>query len=149
MQANWKPIKTDTPGVTRYQKGHSKAEITRQENGWTEATLKEGFLGLGTHVHASMRDAGDDKAVLSSLEETAHPPRFSNWKEVKSDDKDVARYEGETVKGGKVKAEITRNGDEADVVAKAGFFGVQCEGHYFAPAPSDREILKRISSNRD
>ena len=58
-----------------------------------------------------MYEAGDDKAVLSSLEDTAHPPRFRNWHEVKSDDKGVTRYEGETDKGKKVKAEITRNGD--------------------------------------
>jgi len=149
MQANWKPIKTDQPGVTRYQKGSSKAEINRTDDGWTEATLKEGFLGLGTHVHGSYRNpSGDDAAILGKLEDTAHPPRFSNWKPVESDD-GVARYEGETVKGKKVTAEITRDADgDAEVKAKAGFFGVSVEGSYFAPAPSDREILRRISSNR-
>lgn len=151
MQANWKPINVDQPGVTAYKKGWSKAEIHREEDGAARATLKEGFLGLGTHVTSFIKSpAPDDQAILGKLEDTAHPPRFSNWKAVEPDQEhpSATRYEGETAKGKKVKAEITRVGDEADVKAKAGFFGLHVEGHYFAPAPSDQEILQRISSSR-
>lgn len=148
---NWKPLKTDQPGVTRYQKGHSKAEINRQEDGFTQATLKEGFLGLGTHVHGTYRNpSGDDAAVLEKLLDTAHPPRFSNWEKVDGGDGNATKYEGETANGKKVTATITRDADgDAECKAQAGFFGVSVDGLYLAPAPSDQEILRRISRNPD
>ena len=142
MKTNWQPLSTEQPGVSRYKSGFSRAEIHRQEDGSAEATLKEGFLGLGTHVSSFHKSpAPDDQAILTRLTDTAHPPRFGNWQETKD-----GKWEGEKAGGGKVKAEITRTGDEADVKASTGFFGTQIEGHFFAPAPTDREILRRISS---
>ena len=104
-------------------------------------------MGLGTHVSSFHKSpAPDDQAILGRLEDTAHPPRFSNWREAEGASHDnTTSFVGEKANGGKVKAEITRNGDEADVKAQAGFFGVHIEGHFFAPAPSDQEILRRIS----
>lgn len=146
MQTNWQPVHVDQPGVTRYKLGSSRAEIHREADGSAQATLKEGFLGLGTHVTSYMKSpAPNDQAILGKLEDTAHPPRFRNWREVEGGDHNTRCYQGEKENGGKVTAEITRMGGEADVKAQAGFFGVHIEGHYFAPAPSDREILSKIS----
>lgn len=151
MQAQWKSIQVpgNPAGVTRYSKGFSKAEIHREPGHGVQAELKEGFLGLGTHVGGSYGDASQsDKAILAKLEDTAHPPRFDHWQETPGpkDTPDTRHYRGEKASGhGKVDAYITRVGDEANVTAQAGIFGVQIEGHFFAPAPNDREILQRIS----
>ena len=149
MKANWKPISQDTPGITQYKRSHprARAEIHRQDNKLS-AEMKTGPFGLGTHVGACFMDTGlSDEAVLTRLDEVAHPPRFQDWHEVKDQSAaGVTHYQGHEGRK-KVDAYITRSQDEAQVVAQSGHFGIHIEGTYFAPTPSDREILQRISQS--
>ena len=143
---NWKPVGSDVPGTTRYKSSSPKAEAAiHRQNGRLEGEAHHGFLGLDQVGISCMDKSLSDEAVLAKMEDSINPPRFKNWKQV--DDQEaqgVTHYRGEAGSR-KVDALITRVGDQAEVSAKAGFFGVQVEGSFFAPAPSDQEILKRIS----
>jgi hypothetical protein len=141
MKANWKPVSHEPSGVTRYKRSspRAQAEIHRQENSLS-AEMKTGLFGLGTHVGACFMDTSlSDEAVLSKLDQVAHPPRFQDWKA-----QGEGHYQGKAGRS-KVEAQITRSGEEAKVVAHVGHFGTHVEGVFFAPAPSDQEILRRIS----
>lgn len=143
---NWKPVGSDVPGTTRYKSSSPKAEASiHRQNGRLEAEASHGFLQLDQVGLSCMDKSLSDQAVLAKLEDSINPPRFKNWKEVDDQEANgVTHYRGEAG-GSKVDAYITRVGDEAEVSAKAGWFGVQVEGSFFAPAPSDQEILRRIS----
>jgi len=144
---NWKPVGSDVPGTSHYKRSSPKAEAwVHRQDGRLEAEAKTGPFHLGRQVGASFMDTSlSDEVVLSKLDDTLNPPRFQNWKPVDDQEANgVTHYRGEAGHK-KVEAFITRVGDEAEVKANAGFFGVQIEGNYFAPAPSDQEILKRIS----
>lgn len=144
---NWKPVGSDVPGTSHYKRSSPKAEAwVHRQDGRLEAEAKSGPFNLGRQVGASFMDTSlSDEVVLSKLDDTLNPPRFQNWKPVDDQEaKGVTHYRGEAGHK-KVDAFITRVGDQAEVKAKAGFFGVQIEGNFFAPAPSDQEILKRIS----
>ncbi|MFN8612820.1 MAG: hypothetical protein U0931_35105 [Vulcanimicrobiota bacterium] len=144
---NWKSVGSDVPGTTHYKRSNPKAEawIHRQE-GRLEGEAKSGPFNLGPSAGVSCLDTTlSDQVVLGKLDETLNPPRFQNWKQV--DDQQapgVTHYQGRAGHS-KVEAFITRLGDEAEVKAKVGHFGLEVEGNFFAPAPSDQEILRRIS----
>ncbi|MCA9792711.1 MAG: hypothetical protein KC910_12980 [Candidatus Eremiobacteraeota bacterium] len=149
MNAQWKPIAGKTePGITRYQAGRAKATIHREENHLcAEAT--DGWLGLGKKVGISFRDDSlSDEVVLGRVDEMLHPPRFGGWQPV--DDQKalgVTHYRGRENEGlirSKVDAYITRAGDQAQVIAHVGHLGEEIQGSYFAPVPSDQEILKNL-----
>ena len=144
---NWKPVGSDVPGTTHYKRNSPKAEAwIHRQDGRLEAEAKSGPFNLGRQVDAFFLDTSlSDDVVLGKLNETLTPPRFQNWKPVDDQEaKGVTHYQGEAGSR-RVDAFITRVGDEAEVKAKVGWFGVQIEGNFFAPAPSDQEILKRIS----
>ena len=143
MKADWKPVSNDPSGITRYKRSSPRAqvEINRQDNSLS-AEMKTGLFGLGTHVGTCFMDTSlSDEVVLSKLDAVANPPRFQDWKPVQGED---GHYQGKANRS-KVDAVITRNGDEATVEAQVGHFGMHIEGVYFAPAPSDQEILRRLS----
>lgn len=143
---NWKPVGSDVPGTTHYKRSSPKAEAwIHRQDGKLEAEARHGFLQLDRVGLSCMDKSLSDQVVLAKLEDSINPPRFQNWKAV--DDQEasgVTHYKGEAGSR-KVEAFITRVGDEAEVKAKVGWFGVQVEGNFFAPAPSDQEILRRIS----
>jgi hypothetical protein len=144
---SWKPVGSDVPGTSHYKRSSPKAEAwVHRQDGRLEAEAKSGLFNLGRQVEASFMDTSlSDEVVLSKLDDTLNPPRFQNWKPVDDQEaKGVTHYRGEAGHK-KVDAFITRVGDQAEVKADSGFFGVQIEGNFFAPAPSDQEILKRIS----
>lgn len=144
---NWKSVTSNTPGTTAYQCRKPKAQAwISHKNGHIEAEAKSGWFNLGHSAAISSRDTTlSDQAVLGKLEDLINPPRFQNWQSVADQQAPgVTHYKGQT-RHGKVDAYITRLNDEAHVTAHAGHFGVQIEGSFFAPAPSDQEILKRIS----
>lgn len=144
---NWKPVGSDVPGTSHYKRSTPKAEAwVHRQDGRLEAEVKTGPFNLGRQVGASFMDTSlSDEVVLGKLDDTLNPPRFQNWKPVDDQEANgVTHYRGEAGHK-KVDAFITRVGDEAEVKADSGFFGVQIEGNFFAPAPSDQEILKRIS----
>ncbi|MBS2033762.1 hypothetical protein JST97_02190 [bacterium] len=144
---NWKSVGSDIPGTTHYKRSHPKAEAwIRRQNGHLEGEAKSGPFNLGRSAGVSCMDHTlPDEVVLAKLDDGLNPPRFQNWKTV--DDQlaaGVTHYRGQAGHR-KVEAFITRVGEEAEVRAQVGHFGTQIEGSFFAPAPSDREILQRIS----
>lgn len=153
MKSEWKPIPTDQPGTTRYKKTAERAEVTiqRDEGEPVTASLRSGLFGLGTSIEGTYYQEGiTDEVVLEKLDDTLHPPRYTDWEKV--DDQEapgVTHYQGRRANSvfAKVDAYITRSGDEAQVVAQAGPFnlGMHHEGVYFAPAPSDQEILRNLA----
>jgi len=143
---NWKPVGSDVPGTTHYKSSKPKAEAwIHRQDGKLEAEAHHGFLQLD-RVGLSCGDKTEsDAVVLSKLEDSISPPRFKNWKEVDDQEaRGVTHYRGEAGNS-KVEAFITRVGDGAEYKAKVGHFGLQIEGGYIGPAPSDQEILKRLS----
>jgi len=153
MKAQWNPVPSDRPGVSHYHRQDPKGEawIERKENGSAEASQKNGFFGPSVESwHAA--PAPTDSVILQKMDEVAHPPRFDDWKEVKHSPElpSVKHYEGRETGGmirSKVEVFIDRDGDQADYTAKVGRFGEEVEGHLFAPAPSDQEILHRLSES--
>ena len=145
---NWKSVGSDVPGTTHYKSSKPKAEAwIHRQNGRLEGEANHGFLGLDRAGVSCMDKSLSDEVVLAKLEDSINPPRFKNWKEVDDQEaKGVSHYVGEAG-GSKVEAFITRVDDKAEVKAKVGHFGLQIEGSYFAPAPSDQAILKNISRN--
>jgi len=154
MKTQWSKIAQDPSGDIRYKRNHPKASATihRQPDSLS-AEMKTGLFGLGSHVGVCFMDTQlSDEVVLSRLDEVANPPRFEDWKEVKgkSTETNETHYQGRESGGlirSKVKASIRRQGEQAEVSAQVGLFGTQIEGIYFAPAPSDQEILRRISQS--
>lgn len=149
MKTSWQPVPSDRPGVSQFRKSGEKCEawIERRADGSAVAGETNGFFG--PRVEGWFRDpAPADEVILQRLEDTAHPPRFGNWKEVPEDAPSVKHFEGRETGGlirSKVDVFVTRVGDEVDYTAQVGHFGTHIEGHYFAPAPSDQEILRRLS----
>ena len=149
MKTQWKQLSTQD-GVQRYKAMNRSAQawIKRNEDGSAESGSKNGLFGLGLHTESfHVSPAPSDDELLRRLDRAANPPRFDNWREVDKDAPNTNFYKGEAdnLFNSTVKASITRVGDEASVHAKVGLFGTEIEGHYFAPAPSDAEILRRIS----
>jgi hypothetical protein len=144
---NWKSVGSDLAGTTHYKRSNPKAEAwIHRQDGRLEGEVKSGPFNLGPSAGISCMDKTlSDEVVLAKLDDSLNPPRFQKWKTV--DDQEapgVTHYRGQAGRR-KVDALITRVGDEAEVKARVGHFGVQIEGNFFAPAPSDQEILERIS----
>lgn len=150
MITQWKATSTDG-GVQHYKatNRHAKAWIERNEDGSAEYGAKNGLLGLGLHTEGHhVAPAPSDEVLLDRLDQSANPPRFDNWVQQKETTPGTTYYKGEAdnLLHSKVNAAITRVGDEATVQAKVGWlFGDEIQAHYFAPAPSDLEILRSIS----
>lgn len=150
MTTQWSQVKSKDAGVTRYQASNRRAEawIQRNADGSAEYGAKNGLFGLGLHSEGyHVAPAPSDEVLLARLDRGANPPRFDNWEKTDQTSPATNYYEGtaDNLFNSTVKASITRVGDEAEVKAKVGLFGLQIEGHYFAPAPSDAEILRSIS----
>jgi len=154
MKAQWQPVQSDRPGVAQYQRQGAKgqAQIERKENGAAEASEKNGFFGPSVDAYF-VAPAPDDATILQRMDEVAYPPRFGDFKEVKHSPElpTVKHYQGRETGGlvrSKVDVLIDRDGDQADYTAKVGHFGEEIEGHFFAPTPSDQEILRRLSEHQ-
>jgi hypothetical protein len=150
MTNQWSKINSTDSSISRYKATNrrSEATIARNPDGSADYSSKSGLLGLGLRVEGHhFAPAPDDEVLLDKLDQAINPPRFHDWKQKESDLPGTTLYQGEadSFLSSKVKASITRVGDEADVKASGGLFGLHVEGHFFAPAPSDTEILKRIS----
>lgn len=150
MTTQWSKVNSNEAGVARYKATNRKAQawIERNPDGSAEYGAKNGLFGLGLHSEGyHVAPAPSDEVLLGKLDHSANPPRFDNWSKQDEKTPGTNYYEGQADNffNSTVKASITRVGDEADVKAKVGLFGTQIEGHYFAPAPSDADILKRIS----
>lgn len=151
MRTQWKPVKSNTQGLTRYKGTNQKAEAWIQRNADGSAVAKEETGFFGTRVTSySVSPAPADNVILDRMDRSAYPPRFDGWKESgKDSETNTTEYKGKANNFLKspVKAKITRVGDTAKVSAKVGHFGLgaHVEGVYFAPAPSDQEILRKIS----
>lgn len=154
MIQTWKPIASDQPGTTRYEKTNERvqATITREEGEPVTGSLRSGFFGLGTSVEGVFFEENiTDEVVLEKLHDTLHPPRYTGWEQV--DDQEapgVTHYRGRKTEGlpGHVDAYITRSDDEVQVVAQAGPWelGTRHEAVYFAPTPGDAEILRNLAA---
>lgn len=151
---NWQPVQSDRPGAVHYQRAEPKGDayIQRNEDGSAEAESKNGLFGLGTEVESfHCSPAPDDATILGQLDRSAYPDQYDGWKEVKKGPQlpTVKTYEGHKTTGlhSKVRVTIDRDGDRADFIGKVGHFGTEMEGSFFAPAPSDAEILSRLSRN--
>ena len=149
MRTQWKQLPSQD-GISRYKatNRHASAWVKRNEDGSAESGAKNGLFGLGLHSESfHISPAPSDDELLKRLDRAANPPRFDNWTSVEKDSPNTNFYQGEADNffNSTVKASITRVGDEASVSAKVGLFGTEIEGHFFAPAPSDAEILRRIS----
>lgn len=143
MQAKWQPIPTNTRGLTRFkdQNSGARAYIQRNPDGTALAECRTGFMGLGRSTTIDeLKNAPSDDVILGKFEDTVNPPTFSDFKPTRK--KGV--YKGKTGDA-TARAEIKRDRGEATVKITSGFFGPSSEGHYFAPAPSDAEILERHS----
>lgn len=156
MINNWQPIPCDRPNVSAYQRTSPRGEATieRCPDGSAKAESKNGLLGLGTEVESYIcSPAPSDDVILDNLDQSAYPPQYGDWKEVKKKGPQlpsVKTYEGRETHGlvkSKVTVTIDRDGDKADFIGKVGHFGTEMEGSFFAPAPSDQEILQKISRN--
>ena len=151
MRTQWTPVQSKTPGLTRYKGTNQTAAAWIQRNPDGSAVAKEETGFFGTHVTSyTTSPAPSDDVILGKLDRSAYPPRFDSWKEnEKKSDETTTHYQGKAnnIFNSPVKAEITRVGNSAKVSAKVGRFGLRThvEGVYFAPAPSDQEILGRIS----
>jgi hypothetical protein len=150
MTTQWNPIASKDPTIARYKATNRRAEawIERNPDGSAEYGAKNGLFGLGLHSQGThFAPAPSDQVILQKLDESANPPRFDSWKQKDKVSPGTTYYQGEAdnLLNSKVEASITRVGDEAGVKAKVGLFGTEIEGHFFAPAPSDAEILRRIS----
>jgi hypothetical protein len=150
MNTQWSKVNSHDSSISRYKATNrrSQATIERNPDGSADYSCKNGLLGLGTRVEGHhFAPAPSDDVILQKIDDIANPPRFDGWKQKECDIPGTTRYQGEadSFLSSKVNATITRVGDEADVKATAGLFGVHVEGHFFAPAPSDTEILRRIS----
>ena len=149
MKTQWTQL-PGQDGIQRYKasRGNTQAWVKRNEDGSAESGAKNGLFGLGLHSESfHISPAPSDDELLKRLDRAANPPRFDNWTSVEKDSPNTNFYQGEADNffNSTVKASITRVGDEASVSAKVGLFGTEIEGHFFAPAPSDAEILRRIS----
>ncbi|MFA5507217.1 MAG: hypothetical protein WC314_16575 [Vulcanimicrobiota bacterium] len=151
MRTQWTPVKTDTQGINRYRGTNQKAEAWIQRNPDGSAVAKEETGFFGTHVTSYMvAPAPSDEVILDKLDRSAYPPRFDDWKQSgQNPETNTTEYKGtaNNFLNSPVKAQITRVGDSAKVSAKVGHFGLgtHIDGVFFAPAPSDMEILRRIS----
>ncbi len=150
MNTNWNPVKSNQPGIERFKATNRRSEawIQRNEDNSAKAGSKSGLFGLGTHVESFfVSPAPTNEEILHKLGNVANPPKYDNWQALDKETPGTKYYQGEADNffDSKVNASITRVGDEADVKAKVGHFGTEIDGHFFAPAPSDREILSRIS----
>lgn len=153
---NWQPVQCDRPNVSMYerQSPRSTAVIEHKENGNVSASERNGLFGLGTSVEADFfSPAPSDEQILDKMDQSAYPPQYSDWKEVKTKGPQlpsVKTYEGRetgTLIKSKVRVTIAHDGDRSDYAGKVGHFGTEFEGTFFAPAPSDQAILERISRN--
>jgi hypothetical protein len=151
MRTQWTPVKSNNQGLTRYKGTNQTANAWIQRNPDGSAVAKEEAGFFGTHVTSHMAaPAPSDAVILSKLDQSAYPPKFEDWKETgKESDTNTTQYRGKANNffSSPVEAQITRVGDSAKVSAKVGRFGLgtHVEGVFFAPAPSDQEILRRIS----
>ncbi len=151
MTSNWTATNSKNANQARYRSTQKRAQasIERRPDGSAITKVKSGLFGLGTHLTSHhVAPAPNDEAILGRLDHLVHPPRIDGWKQV--DDQatsTVNHYQGraDNLLNSKVDAYITRVGDEATVEGKVGRFGTEFQGHYFAPAPSDQEILQRLS----
>lgn len=149
MLIQWKQLSTQN-GIQRYQAANSRATawIKHNENGSAESGSKHGLFGLGLHTDSFYSSpAPSDSKMLQDIDDLANPPRFKDWTPAKQKCSHTTEYKGkaDNIFNSTVKASITRIGDEAHVHAKVGLFGTEIDGHFFAPAPSDTEIISRIS----
>jgi len=150
MITNWNRVSSNQQGVERFRATNrrSGAWIKRNPDQSAEAGSKSGLFGLGTHTESYfVAPAPSDDVILSRLELSANPPKFEDWKQTDKKTPGTNYYQGRAnnLFDSKVSAAITRVGDEAEVKAKVGFFGTEIGGHYFDPAPSDAQILRKIS----
>jgi hypothetical protein len=150
MTTQWRQVDSRDAGVNRYQAENRRAQawVKRNADGSAEYGAKNGLFGLGLHSEGyHVAPAPGDEVLLEKLDESANPPRFTGWVKEDRTSPGTTYYQGQAdnLLSSKVKASITRVGDEASVQAKVGLFGTEIEGHYFAPAPSDAQILKSIS----
>lgn len=150
MITQWKQVQNQD-GCSRYKATNRRADawIQRHSDGSADYGAKNGFLGLGLHTQGThVAPAPSDQVLLSKLDESANPPRFSQWSKLDKTTPGTTYYQGESNDyfHSDVNVSITRAGDVAEVKGKTGVFGLtHFEGTYFAPAPSDAEILKSIS----
>ena len=152
MNTQWKQVSANSQGLTRYKGVNQRASawIQRSDDGSAVAKKESGLFGLGTHVTSHMVTAPADEVILEKLDRSSNPPRFDQWKKSGTDsDTNTTEYKGKTDSflNSPVTAKITRLDDQAKVSAKVGRFGLgtHVDGVFFAPAPSDQEILRRIS----
>jgi len=147
MITKWTAAPSKQPGSERFKATNRRAEATieRKPDGSAEATCENGLFGLGTHSGATFFAPAPSNQEI--LERFGDKPRFSGWQqsEEKTPGTNYFEAKADSYFHSDVQAAITRVGDEADIKVKVGHFGTEIEGHYFAPAPSDKEILKRIS----
>ena len=156
MINNWQPVACDRPNITLYerQSPRGQAEIERHEDGSASASSKHGPLGLGMSIEADyFSPAPSDEQILDRMDQSAYPPIYGEWKEVEPKGPklpSVKTYEGRET-GGLIKSKVTvtidRDKDRVDFVGKVGHFGMEMEGTFFAPTPTDQEILTRLSRN--
>ncbi len=139
QKTSWKAIPTNTQGLTRFKDKNSGASayIQRNSDGTVLAQCKTGFMGRMTTLDELQGNPSDD-VILSKFEDTVNPPTYSDWEATKK----PGVYEG---KAGdwSAKAVIERDGGQATVKISSGPFGIgpSSETFYFAPAPSDAQIL--------
>lgn len=151
MKAQWSPIASSDPSIKRYKADHrqSKAWVERHPDGSADSGSKDGFLGLGLHTETfHVSPAPSDEAILAKLDARHNPPRFDGWEKQDKSTPGTTYYQGEADNffHSTVNASITRVGGAADVNAQVGWLlGDKIEAHFFAPAPSDAEILARLS----
>ncbi|MBQ7501889.1 hypothetical protein IJT93_04120 [bacterium] len=155
MINSWQPVQCDRPNVNMYERTstHSKATIEHHDNGNVSASSKNGVLGLGTSVEADyFSPAPSDEKILDDMDKLAFPPKYGDWKEVKTKGPqlpNVKHYQGRETGGlikSKINVTIAHDGDKTNYAGKVGHFGTEIEGTFFAPA-SDSDILERLSRN--
>ena len=149
MKTQWTQL-PGQDGIQRYKanRGNTQAWVKRNEDGSAESGSKSGPFGLGLQTESfHFSPAPSDAELLGRIDRSVNPPRYDNWEAQEKSSPNTNYYQGEADNffNSTVKASITRVGDEASVKAKVGLFGTEIEGHFFAPAPSDAEILRRIS----
>lgn len=150
MNTNWIQVKNEN-GRTRYHATNRRAEawIERHGDGSVDYGAKNGLFGLGLHSQGThFAPAPSDQVILSKLDEAANPPRFEQWSKLDKTTPGTTYYQGQSndLFHSDVKLSITRSGDAADVKGSTGVFGLtHFESHFFAPAPTDAEILKSLS----
>lgn len=146
MNTQWTPVKSRDVGVDHYRNGKAKAWIQHNADGSVDSGGQKGFFGMRTESH-HFAPAPEDQVLLDRIDRSLNPPRFDGWEQKDKATPGTTYYQGEADNflGSTVNATITRAGGAADVSAQVGWFGTHIDGHFFAPAPSDAEILKSIS----